>query len=168
MLACTIASQHPHTAFNRLQRKDTLSLLPSWRFFAPTPGMHDYHLLYRTLRQDGKTSPWQEVDTATRRRFRQIIWFPSRREGKAVHDVCSEILGYADKGIEFVASLPAYRLLLGYIEKHVMSDGGESVKGFQFTLARSAGYDPAEEPEILLISPCVPEKITARKSLRNY
>ncbi|MEE1788736.1 ABC transporter ATP-binding protein [Streptomyces sp. SP17BM10] len=37
MLLGTLATQHPHPAFNRLQLKDTFSLLPNWRFFAPTP-----------------------------------------------------------------------------------------------------------------------------------
>ncbi|MCL6302928.1 hypothetical protein [Streptomyces kronopolitis] len=153
-------------AFNRVQRKDTLSLLPNWRFFAPTPAKHDFHLLYRTLSQDGTTSPWKGLETTTRRRFRQIVWFPTRRQEKAIHDICSEILQGGGKGIDFVTNLPAYRVLLSYIERHMSSDAEGSVKGFQFTLARSAGYATSEEPKILLISPCIPVRSTAFKPVR--
>lgn len=167
MLVCTIAAQHPSPAFNRLQRKDTLSLLPNWRFFAPTPGMHDYHLLYRTLGQDGATSRWKEIDTATERRIRQIVWFPTRRQGKALIDICSEILICADKGFDLVTGMPAYRVILGYIEKIAAADRGGDVKGFQFTLVRSAGYDVTEEPKTLFISPHTPMGPAIHEPVRN-
>lgn len=167
MLVCTIANQHPNTAFNRLQRKDTLSLLPNWRFFAPTPAMYDYHLLYRTLGKDGATSPWKEIDAIAGRRFRQIVWFPSRRQEKAVFDVCSEILRHVDKGFEFVMSIPAYRALLSYMENHIRAGEARDVNGFQFTLVRAAGYDTAEEPKTLFIAPYTPLGSAIYQPVRN-
>ncbi|WP_229713320.1 hypothetical protein [Streptomyces fuscichromogenes] len=167
MLVCTVANQHPSSAFNRLQRKDTLSLLPNWRFFAPTPAMYDYHLLYRTLGQDSSTSPWRELEAITGRRFTQIVWFPTRRQEKAVFDVCSEILRHVDKGFEFVVNVPAYRALLAYIGTHVEADRASGVKGFQFTLVRGAGYDTTEEPKTLFISPYVPMGSFVRETVCN-
>jgi hypothetical protein len=167
MLACTIANQHPNTAFNRLQRKDTLSLLPNWRFFAPTPAMYDYHLLYRTLGQDGATSSWKEIGVVAGRKLRQAVWFPTRRQEKAVFDVCSEILRFVDKGFQFVMSIPAYRVLVSYIETRVATDGVGDAKGFQFTLVRAAGYDTSEDPKTLFISPYVPMRSSAYQPVRN-
>ncbi|MFF6995483.1 hypothetical protein ACFY93_11045 [Streptomyces sp. NPDC008313] len=153
MLACTVATQHPNPAFNRLQRKDTLSLLPNWRFFAPTPAMHDHHLLYRTLDESGETSVWRDIDVIAGRKMSQVVWFATRRQEKAVFDVCAEILRSLDKGFDYVVNLPAYRVLVGYIRQRMVVDGFGDAEGFQFTLVRAAGYDDAEEPAALFISP---------------
>ncbi|WP_406285087.1 hypothetical protein [Streptomyces sp. NBC_00209] len=156
MLACTISSQHPNPAFNRLQRKDTFSLLPNWRFFAPTPAMHDHHLLYRTLDRSGETSPWRDIDVIAGRKLSQVVWFAARRQEKAVFDVCGEILRSLDKGFGFVAQIPSYRILVGHIRNRLMVDGAGDVQGFQVTLVRAAGYDRSEEPAVLFVSPYVP------------
>lgn len=156
MLVSTVANQHPNIAFNRLQRKDTFSLLPNWRFFAPTPATYDYHILYRTCDQEGKTSSWKAVDLIAGRRFRQIVWFPTRRQEKAVFDLTSELLRSSQKGFQFVISLPAYRILCAYLRKMITEQGITGVEGFQFTFIRAAGYDESEEPEPFFISPYIP------------
>ncbi|MEV6795389.1 hypothetical protein AB0M87_26125 [Streptomyces sp. NPDC051320] len=158
MLACTVATQHPNPAFNRLQRKDTLSLLPNWRFFAPTPATHDDHLLYRTLDGNGQTSAWRDIDVIAGRKVSQVVWFATRRQEKAVFDVCAEILRSLDKGFDYVVNIPAYRVLVGYIRQRMVADGFGDAEGFQFTLVRAAGYDEAEEPAALFVSPYAPLK----------
>jgi hypothetical protein len=156
MLACTVATQHHNPAFNRRQRKDTLSLLPNWRFFAPTPATHDHHLLYRTLDQNGGTTAWRDIDVIAGRKLSQVFWFATRRQEKAVFDVCSEIIRSLDKGFEFVVNIPAYRILLGYIRQQIVADGFGDAQGFQLTLIRAPGYDLTEEPAALFISPYAP------------
>jgi hypothetical protein len=156
LLAATLAGQHPSRVFNRIQLKDTLSILPNWRFFAPTPAMHDYHLLYRTLSHDGVSSRWKSVDIITGRKPQQILWFPSRRPEKACFDVCSDILHYVDKGFPVVVRTPGYRVLTAYLRRRVEEDGNGDAQGFQFTLVRAAGYDTSEDPETIFVSPLCP------------
>ncbi|MFE3329564.1 hypothetical protein [Streptomyces sp. NPDC059176] len=155
MLVGTLATQHPHQMFNRLQLKDTFSVLPNWRFFAPTPAMHDYHFLYRTLSTDSTTSLWQGIDVIEGRKPWQIAWFPTRRPEKAVFDICSEILHVIDKGFGVVTRTPAYRTLTEHLRTTITAQGGttDTVKGFQFALARATGYDKSHDPEMVFVSP---------------
>lgn len=161
LLAATIAGQHPSKIFNRLQLKDTMSVLPNWRFFAPTPAMHDYHLLYRTLSSDGETSRWKSVEVITGRKLTQIVWFPTRRPEKALFDVCSDILYFIDKGFPVVTRTPGYRVMLAYLRRRMREDGVGDAEGFQFTLVRAAGYDTSEPPETIFVSPYTPMKPSA-------
>nr|AOE46837.1 tubulin alpha-2 chain protein [Streptomyces antibioticus] len=156
MLIGTLAVQHPHPVFNRLQRKDTFALLPNWRFFAPEPAVHDYHFFYRTLNTAGETSPWHAVDLIAARRAHQIFWFPGRRTEKAVFDICSEMLQTLDKGFSEVVRTPAYRVISAYLREQVRTEASGDVKGFQFALARATGHDTATSPETLFVSPYTP------------
>jgi hypothetical protein len=158
MLVGTLATQHPSQMFNRLQLKDTFSVLPNWRFFAPTPAMHDYHFLYRTLGADGTTSRWEALDVIEGRKPWQIAWFPTRRPEKAVFDICSEILHVLDKGFAVVTRTSAYRTLTEYLRAGLRARGEtpETVRGFQFALARATGYDTSQEPEMVFVSPYTP------------
>ncbi|MFD8086123.1 hypothetical protein ACFV4F_31005 [Kitasatospora sp. NPDC059722] len=167
MLLGTLATQHPHPAFNRLQLKDTFSLLPNWRFFAPTPAMHDYHFLYRTLGADGTTSPWEGLDVIEGRKPWQIAWFPTRRPEKAVFDICSEILHVIDKGFAVVTRTSAYRTLTEYLRATIHERGDAAdVRGFQFALARATGYDRTQDPEMVFVSPYTPlDPADARRPL---
>ncbi|MDL5206016.1 hypothetical protein [Streptomyces sp. ALI-76-A] len=154
MLVGTLAVQHPNPTFNRLQLKDTFSVLPNWRFFAPEPATHDYHFFYRTLNTAGETSPWQAVDVIAGRRFRQIAWFPSRRSEKAVFDICSEILGLIDKGFPTVVRTPGYQVIVSHLRHRIAREA--PAKGFQFALARATGYDTSTAPEMIFVSPYTP------------
>ncbi|UUU25900.1 hypothetical protein [Streptomyces sp. DSM 40750] len=156
MLVGTLAAQHPNPMFNRLQLKDTFSLLPNWRFFAPEPSMHDYHFFYRTLNNAGETSLWQAVDVIEGRRFRQIAWFPSRRSEKAVVDICSEILGLLERGFSTVVRTPGYGVIVGHLRERITGEAAGGVKGFQFALARATGYDTSTTPEMIFVSPYTP------------
>jgi hypothetical protein len=158
MLVSTIATQHPNPMFNRLQLKDTFSVLPNWRFFAPTPAMHDYHFLFRTLGTDGTTSRWQGIDVIAGRKPWQIAWFPTRRPEKAIFDMCSEILHVIDKGFDVVTRTSAYRTLTEYLRATIdgQGDSARTVRGFQFALARATGYDKSHDPEMVFVSPYTP------------
>ncbi|MFE2141647.1 hypothetical protein ACFXA3_07800 [Streptomyces sp. NPDC059456] len=158
MLVSTLAIQHPNPTFNRMQLKDTFSMLPNWRFFAPTPAMHDYHFVYRTLGADGATSPWQGVDVIEGRKPWQIAWFPTRRPEKAVFDICSEILHVIDKGFPVVVRTAGYRTLTEYLRATILDGGAPAgdVRGFQFALARATGYDTTQSPEMVFVSPYTP------------
>ncbi|MFJ9212460.1 hypothetical protein [Streptomyces sp. NPDC102264] len=157
MLVSTVATQHPNQLFNRLQLKDTFSLLPNWRFFAPTPAMHDYHFLYRTRGTDGETSAWKGVDVIAGRKMRQIVWFPTRRPEKAIFDICSEILHVIDKGFSVIVRTSAYRTLTEYLRATIHEEEDvRRITGFQFALARATGYDASHDPEVVFVSPYTP------------
>ncbi|MGW1951563.1 hypothetical protein ACWCPI_02175 [Streptomyces sp. NPDC001920] len=152
-LVGTLAVQHPNSAFSRVILRDRFSLLPNWRFFAPTPAVHDFHLLYRTLDLQGRTSSWKSVDVIEGRKLHQIVWFPGRRPEKAVFDLCSELLPVLDQGFTQLSKAPAYQVLVAYLRRWIRADGTPEVKGFQFALTQATGFDTGHEPEIIFVSP---------------
>lgn len=153
VLLGTAFAQHPNPSFNRMQRIDTFSaLFPNWRFFAPEPAQHDYHVFYRTLSTEEASSSWSSVNVIAGRKPWQIGWFPDRRQEKALFDICSELLVSLDRGFEEIARLPAYQMLQQFVRKQVIANS-QDVKGFQFTLVRYTGYDESGEPEIIFVSP---------------
>ncbi|MCH0566465.1 MULTISPECIES: hypothetical protein [unclassified Streptomyces] len=161
MLVGTVATQHPNQLFNRVQQLDSMAVLfPNWRFFAPTPARHDYQFLYRTLSVDRETSPWRTVEVIVGRRVWQIVWFPGRRAEKAIFDACQEVILILDDGFSVAEHHPAYRMLREFIRNRINQSGAAGIKGFQFALARAAGYDTSEEPEIVFVSPYVPLRPT--------
>ncbi|MEV6119223.1 hypothetical protein AB0M23_01615 [Streptomyces sp. NPDC052077] len=157
-----VCCQHPNPVFDRVQRLDPLSsVFPNWRFFAPTPAQHDFQFYYRTLDEAGETSDWTALEVIQGRRARQFLWFPERRSEKAVYDLGSEILRVLDRGFEVAVTLPSFRILRRFFREEIERSGTPDVKGFQFALIRSAGYDEAEEPEIIFLSPYTPMRETA-------
>ncbi len=157
-LLATAASQHPHRAFDGLRRKDPIGLgLPNWRFFAPEPAQHDYHVLHRVLRADGTQSPWAETTTIAARRWSHVVFFADRRREKGLFDVAGELLTLmADPRIELTKTVP-YELLRNAVELRVRTEhaDGPRPRGFQFLLARHTGHDAEPEPDYLLASPFV-------------
>jgi hypothetical protein len=155
----TLLSQHPQRAFDRFRRFDATGLLiGNWRFFAPEPAQHDFHVLHRVLRADGVESKWIETNTIPRRRWVQAVWFPDRRQDKAMFDVCSELVVHmGTPGVDMTKST-AYAVLTESVERRVRQDaaGGDLPEGFQFVIARSGGYDETVEPDYLIVSPFVP------------
>ncbi|MET9109658.1 hypothetical protein [Streptomyces zhihengii] len=157
LLVGTLCTQHPLPPFSRLARLDVFSnLFPNWRFFAPTPAQHDLQFYCRTLDEAGETSDWAPVEVIAGRRAHQIVWFPTRRSEKAVFDLGTEVMRHLDKGFTTARALPGYRILSAYFRDGIERSGATGIKGFQFTLARNAGYDESEEPEIIFVSPYTP------------
>ncbi|MFC4493859.1 hypothetical protein ACFPA8_06890 [Streptomyces ovatisporus] len=157
MLATTVIAQHPNKLFDRMRSRDALSVVPNWRFFAPNPGVHDSHLLYRTLSVDDETSEWIQLPLNPERTLLQAFWFPDRRLGKSIFDVGDELVRFLQEGFQMLTKLPSYRTLVGYLRREIRESGdGGRVKGFQFAFARSTGYDMSEEPEMMFISPYTP------------
>lgn len=152
LLVTTLAAQHPNPAFERAREKDLFSLVPNWKFFAPNPATHDYHYLYRTLDVRRKTSPWVELDLIQNRRMTQAFWFSSRRQEKAVFDICTAVIKSIAKG-DSPVDTPPFRVLSEFVRNRIRdaSAAGE-VRGFQFAVVRAAGHDDSEDPEVLYVS----------------
>jgi len=154
----TAASQHPHRLFDGLRRFDLTGLvLPNWRFFAPEPATHDFHLLHRVLTVRGEQTDWQETTPITGRRWSQVMFFADRRREKSMFDVSNELVTAMAKPQVDVTRTVAFELLRNRVEAEVRRTHRAPLpRGFQFLLARYTGHDDSEEPDYLLSSPFIP------------
>ncbi len=158
--AATVLSQHPNPTLDRLRRYDRFSMLiPNWRFFAPNPSRHDYHLLYRTLSTSGGQSQWRPASEITGRTWTQAVWFPRRRESKAVFDLCGQLALYVSRRGEQVPRSVPFRLLRDYVRRHIQESdpaAWPTVRGFQFLIVQYSGHDHSEAPTYLFTSQFIP------------
>jgi hypothetical protein len=155
----TAASQHPNTMFDRFRVYDRAGLLiPNWRFFAPEPARHDFHVLHRVLTADGIETPWEETSRFVPRSWTHAVWFPGQRRHKAIFDICHDLVRHLQLPGHDLTRSPAYLLLRDFVERTVRSEhaGRELPLGFQFTVARHTGYDVEQDPDYILVSPFVP------------
>lgn len=159
-LTVTLLSQHPNTSFDRLRRLDRLGVfVPNWRFFAPHPATHDFHLLHRTLDVDDQVSPWIDTTEISPRRPTQAVWFPGRRAEKAVFDVASEFVQSLSLSHEQLSRFPSYSAIVAKVRHAVLTtepDAEQRLQGFQFLVARHGGVDPEARPEYLYLSAFIP------------
>lgn len=59
-LTATALCQHPDRSFDRLRGSAAgRTLIPDWRFFAPNPALHDFHVLHRVVLAGGDATPWR-------------------------------------------------------------------------------------------------------------
>ena len=156
-LLATAASQHPHRAFDRCRDFDPTGLLvPNWRFFAPEPAKHDFHLLHRVLTADERQTQWQETTPISPRRSVHAVFFPARRREKAMFDICNElIMLMAIPRLDLARTVP-FELLRNHVELRVREQHATTPQGFQFLIARHTGHDESEDPDYLLASPFIP------------
>lgn len=156
--AATVLSQHPRREFDRIAAFDKTHLtIPNWRFFAPEPAQHDYHVLVRTETADGQQTPWTEVSTIAPRSLTHLVWFPGRRREKALFDICHELIAIMGRPGSNLTRTPAYRMLRNYVALAVTTNAQQSAppKGFQFVIARHTGHDPDHQPDFLFVSPYI-------------
>jgi hypothetical protein len=152
-LTATAACQHPSRVFHGLRRHDPLGLvLPTWRFFAPEPGRHDYLLAWRAIGTDGGEGSWRPAAPVLARRPLHTVWFPARRREKALLDACAGLLsGRGMRGFDIETS-PSYRLLRACAAR-ALAEERLDVTAFRFGVQRSAGRDPVEKPVWVFVSP---------------
>lgn len=72
-----------------IKQYDVFHILPEWNFFAPNPGIHDYHILYRDVLLTGEFTRWVEVNPVEWRPWYTCFWNPGRRYRKAILDLCT-------------------------------------------------------------------------------
>ena len=150
----TIIVQFKETGLSeRIKSVDFLSLLPLWTFFAPNPGVNDYHLLYRDENESGDRSIWEEIEINENRKLLTCIWNPNKRGKKILCDVIQNIVPMTrelqDRPRIMMVTLP-YMLILNAIMKEPKLFHDTSKK--QFLLAASDGYEKNDEPKLVLIS----------------
>jgi hypothetical protein len=82
----SVIAQFECTLTRRIRAFDYLGLVPGWTFFAPVPGMSDYHLIYRQATPDSAPGEWVEVPIIQSRRWFHFAWNPERRKSKVLTD----------------------------------------------------------------------------------
>jgi hypothetical protein len=132
-----------------VRRLDQLSLIPEWRFFAPRPGQHDLHLLYRDEYENGSSTEWTEIVLATKRRFWCAVWNPGKRNNKALFDCVQELGKHIRQGDETIELSLPYLTLLNYVESMERLAMPTAVR---FAIFTSDGKRFEPEPDILLLS----------------
>jgi hypothetical protein len=155
----TASCQHPDRSFDRLRDLDPTGIsIPEWRFFAPEPGRHDFHVVYRTETAAGEQDPWRSASEYSERSWKDFIWFPGRRESKGLFDLCGALRTHVIAGDSEITQATSYRLIRDYVEKIVRKEnaGEELPPGFQFAIVLATGYDEEHDPEYLLVSPFIP------------
>ncbi|MFJ3876949.1 hypothetical protein ACIPW5_05775 [Streptomyces sp. NPDC090077] len=98
---------------------------------------------------------WEIVSRIAQRSALQMVWFPQRREQKAVLDLCQEVAFHAAQGLPELRETPAYRILRDWLRiRH--RDRHPDADGFQFMIMQAAGHDERVTPECLFASPVEP------------
>lgn len=150
--AATIATQ-----LGRGQRQirsfdPTGLIIPDWRFFAPFPAEHEYHLLYRDELSDGSTTVWQEINFGQRRTLLHLLWAPHRRGEKGLFDATSELLQVADAtdDLAVIKLSTSYLALLNVVTYHVTH--APEARRTQFLVIRAAEYEPSVIPDPMFLS----------------
>lgn len=153
-VACTIVCQIPSDAFQRFRRLDPFALLPTWRFFAPTPARSDFHLYYRLLSgTDGETE-WMPAADASPRVLREILWHPARRTSKSLFDVMAGLMReFPHVDGESIHGSPGYLQVERYTRQlsRAHPEAGKH-DACQFAIVTSGGYDDSIAPSVSFAS----------------
>lgn len=153
----TALSQDPTRTHSGFRRFDPTGIfIADWRFFAPVPGTHDHHLLYRDVLPGDATTDWREIEQQRGRKAIQMLFYPSRRGDKAITDAVGSLLknlhasepGPLTKNAIQV-SLP-YLALLNFVTRQVSH--APTAVTTEFIIARSNGFDESEDPEVVFLS----------------
>jgi hypothetical protein len=142
--AATIANQFHSWCPAWLRDMDPCGLIPTWTFFAPNPGMTDYHLLYRDRLADGSFDNWRELELkGSENGFRLALWNPAKRKHKALSDIVSSLIGLSkDRASDALIVTIPYVLVLNFITSRPHSLG---TTGTQFMVLEHSGF--SHEPE---------------------
>jgi hypothetical protein len=153
--AISVASQFSDRVCDRFPRMATLGLIPFWTFFAPRPGVHDLHLLYRDKLSDGGCGTTLYVPTIEGRRWYHAIWNPKKFHSKVVDDLAAalhvqfvEIQRNANNLRILTLSTP-YLMLVNLVMRMPRPPGATAR---QFILALNSSCGPAPNRAILFVS----------------
>ncbi|MFD0407333.1 hypothetical protein [Kitasatospora sp. NPDC127116] len=140
----------PRRLLDRLRAWDIFGIVPNYRFFAPRPVQHDYHLLMRTAGSSGEFGPWHQVAGPPDRCWWHIAWNPDRRAFKGLSDVMSVAHRFDVQRPRAVqVSLP-YLAILNYVTAVASRD--PAAREVQFVLAISHGVLSDESPDVIFKS----------------
>ena len=148
----SVIHQFRFSWWQRISNLDRLILLPRWTFFAPNPGRHAFHLVYRdfTLDQPGG---WKELVVSDDDLSWRWFWHPARYPSKGLNDLFNflfqSVQSYPEDPQLVMLSTPYISLL-----KLVMTQPGISSECSQrqFAVVATRGFQEDRILEIRYIS----------------
>ena len=131
---------------------DVLGLIPRWSFFAPNPGRHDIHLVFRDWIRDEPTE-WHELDLGSLNSWTRWIWHPERYAFKAVADAAGGLAMASSAARETEArsvmlSTPYLRLLSWAMSQPVPP----ASTARQFAVIAAQGFGQTQTLELRFLS----------------
>ncbi|REJ73739.1 MAG: hypothetical protein DWQ36_14415 [Acidobacteria bacterium] len=150
LLLLTAISQGRGPFSQRLRSFDLFSLLPRWTFFAPNPGVVDYHLLLRDRLHDGSLATPRQVPLRPPRRLHHLLWNPQKRLHKVLTDAVQSLphLSESMQARRLRTSLP-YLMILNHV---AALERSPLVASRQFVIVATGGEVPIRQPGILFES----------------
>lgn len=150
LLASTICQFNILRLEKVFRRMDYFSLLPRWSFFAPNPGVTDYHLLYRDKNQEDECGRWYEYKISSRRTLLGAVWNPKKRTKKALSDTVQTLVRSSSqmRPGEYKTSL-CYIALVNFIASLPRNTDS---KATQFMIMQSYGHYTEQDPKMLFRS----------------
>lgn len=151
--ALSVCNQFPFEVNKLIRSRDVFHLVPRWTFFAPNPGVTDYHLVYRSVSVGTEGACWQEIAWNRQRPWYSFAWNPTKRLRKLQLDITQSILRlYQDDELlpqaAIVLTIP-YLLLLNVAATQVRDQAADFV---QFAIVQTFGFQPRQPPEVLIAS----------------
>jgi hypothetical protein len=152
--AASVLHQAPPRWWMRLKKFDRLRLVPRWTFFAPRPGRHDQHLLYRDI-VSGVAGDWAEIGTGEFRPVRRCLFNPTRFRQKALFDLVNRLRAARSEFARHGLHPRALQLSAGYMALLAwVAAQPVPVRPClrQFALATTSGHGPQRALQILYVS----------------
>lgn len=136
---------------------NSLIVIPRWTFFAPRPGIHDYHLLYRIRSSTGEVQPFREIPIRNpHRSLSAAVWNHRKRLPKMLADIVTlltQSMGAlrAQRRDAALLKLTFYYLVLLHIVG-TYCQHEEAGCNVQFALVQTEGHLFQLAPEVLFSS----------------
>lgn len=152
------AMNQTHWFSDKFGYLDWFALLPKWTFFAPSPGIHDNHIVYRKLvhsdteansTSQSQCSDWQTLGYLDRS-YIPLLWNPERRTSKTVSDIISNFLTISNREKDSQKYIPLtieYLTLTNLVQSR-LEPGGH----LQWAIVRSHGYTGARGLALIYLS----------------
>ena len=152
LLVATLLQQSANPQYSRFRAADFLGLLPMWSFFAPNPARHDMYILWRLIDAGGLPAEWRELTNGSSGKWYQMLFYPGRRHSKIIFDLVQDLQRSLATGHEgTVTSDRAYIAIKNFARRQAQRSRQDHV-GFQLCAIKDAGFDQAEQPEVMFLS----------------
>lgn len=150
----TVLHQSPPDWWLRVKKFDRLRLVPRWTFFAPRPGRHDQHLVFRDI-VDGVAGEWLEIQSADFRPTRRWLFNPTRFRQKALFDLVNRLRAARTEFARFGFDTKSVQLSAGYMALLAWVNAQPApVRPClrQFAIATTTGHGTRRTLRILFVS----------------
>lgn len=119
-LIISIVNQLDGMVLRKVKYWDFFALIPSWKFFAPIPGIYDYYFLYRDKYSDNSLGFWKEFSLYENSNYwLRPFWNPEKRITKIIYDLVKALYSLSKyyKGHEIMITAPYLCLLQFALEQ---------------------------------------------------